>query len=222
MNIKDRNTIATIAKIALKNKHNKFGKRLANVIRVYSEERTFKDYGDAWRTIEKEAVKTDDIKLAEAAMEWLIAHTSKFRKEDLGVALANAAEHGALKIMELLLKNKASANWDDAMQRAVKFDHIPAVALLLKYRAKINTNDNFNPLYVACQYNHYDMAKFLISKGAKVHSHVIDYTLLESGPNNAIHVKLLKLLMEHGLDKSEILGRVINDKKWKAYLDEVL
>lgn len=95
-------------------------------------------------------------------------------------ALHHAAENGHGEIVSLLLSHGAHVDvnaddeelWDTPLCRAVWKDHIEAAEILLDAGASIHHtgSDGFNPLLISIRYNHLDMMKMLIRRGADIKS----------------------------------------------------
>jgi ankyrin len=80
--------------------------------------------------------------------------------------LENACETGKLKVVKILLENKANPNEHKSytpLDNACSYGYIDIVKILLEYKA--NPDISFiNPLALACQSGHFELVKFLFRK----------------------------------------------------------
>lgn len=104
----------------------------------------------------------------------LLAFTSVARAEDPGEALREAARAGDVTKMEALLKAGAPVDaparyGQTPLYYAAEKGHLAAVKLLVERGANVNAEDSFfgfSALEIALQGNHFEVARYLLGKGA--------------------------------------------------------
>lgn len=140
----------------------------------------------------------------------LITHANQY---SLNSGLHAAAQEGAIQLIEMLLDHGADMNHktldlgSTPLDRAAYNGHLPVVIKLIERGAKVNSTskDNRMPLWNVCQNGHYEICKYLISKGA-----VIEHKRSSDGATPLLvsvlkgHSRIVELLLENGANLKSI------------------
>jgi ankyrin repeat protein len=125
-------------------------------------------------------------------------------------ALMNASFKGYDKVIKILLDNKANINQQSkqgytALMNAVYAGHIKTVKLLINNGADVNieTKNQYknDALQFAFRQKHYEIMKFLVTKGANINKlYYGGNTLLHKVTQNDNNPKIVKFLLELDAD----------------------
>ncbi|KAL5013770.1 hypothetical protein ScPMuIL_008040 [Solemya velum] len=123
------------------------------------------------------------------------------RTDERETALHFAVQVGSGELVEILLKAGARVNHQNHLGEtplltAVQEGKLTLTKLLVKYGAVMDVFTYISPLCSACQHNHQDIIKYLLSEGYNVSTdssiHLFAYTKLEATNSELLNLLLMK------------------------------